>query len=417
MPNSESIRYLLATREAVTGTLAASLTAFPFDSFAHTPKKMIVQPKEFRGVRVMNTNSTSGNQSSEMKLKIYGYYDLAGWFLASAFNAPVSTAWNGVTLPILGLVHVTTGNVTSIDITYGGSGMTTPPTITVTLGSGNTFTGVLTSGVLTSITIGGSGTGYIQGQSVASASGGGGTGVGITQHVFKTGGSSVPSMSIQASYGIGTANAIWEQFVGCQVTQLDVAFSAEKIAEMDVTLVSPLGTVISAPSIPGFSIAPYTQPWSIPSQSVSINYTASAKIISAKFSIKNNRAPLFTIQAGADPQRFIEGPVEVDFDIEADYTANAGSVYNLYETNTTPGPLQIQSADNTSTIGTSYLAGTNFPTFQIFIPRPYFSDANLKPDNKGNTTVTAKGRGLYDTVTSSAATAYLYNAVSAYNGS
>ena len=416
MANSESIRYLLATRESVTGTLASTLTSFPFDSFAHTPKKQIVMPKEFRGVRVMNTNSTSGNQSSELKLKIFGYYDLAGWFLASAFNAPVSTAWNGVTLPVLGQVHQTGGNVTSIDITYGGSGMTAPPTITVTLGSGNTFTGVLTSGVLTSITIGGSGTGYTN-ASVASASGGGGSGTGITQHVFKTGGSSVPSMSIQASYGVGTANNIWEQFVGCQITQLDVAFSAEKICEMDVTLVSPLGTVISAPSIPAFSIANYVQPWSIPSQSVSLNYATSAKIISAKFSVKNNRSPLFTIQAGADPQRFIEGPVEIDFDIEADYTANAGSAYAQYEANTSPGPLLIQSADNTSTIGTSYLAGTNYPTFQLFIPRPFFADANLKPDNKGNTTVTAKGKGLYDTVTSSAATAYLYNAVSAYAGS
>jgi tail tube protein len=336
MANSESIRYFTVGRENVTGVLAATMTAYPFLTLTQTPKKTILQPKEFRGTRGMENTGLSGVQSSETKLKVQGYYDLLGWILAAAFNAPT-------------------------DATLDTS---------------------------------------------------------AKSHIFRTGLGSVPSNSLQFSYGVGTGVAIWEQVLGAQVEQIDFSFAADKLVEVDVTWVSPMATVIAAPSTPTFSIASYVHPFGQSGgQSVTVSGSGFGKLISAKVSVKNNRTPLYTMQSSADPSRFIEGAVQVTFDLVADYTADAASFYNNYRTNTLPGAIVIQAQDGSHLIG----ASTAFPTFKLTLPLPRITSANLTPDSKGNTTASVKGTAEYygtsDTVGPTIVTVELDNVVASYPAS
>jgi hypothetical protein len=313
--------------------LAATMTQFPFLAATHTPKLAIIQPKELRGTRVYENVGMTGVRSSEVKVKMQGYYDLLGWVLCTAFNSGTSVA----------------DATTAFDWT------------------------------------------------------------------FKSGAGSVPSNSIEFSYGVGTAAEIWEKSLGAYVEQIDFTFTAEKLVEVDITWVGPMATVISAPSIPGFSIANYLHPFGQSGgQSVTVNGGGFSKLISAKVSLKNNRTPLYVMQTSNDPGRFIEGQVQCSFDLVADYTADAASFYNDYRTNTLAGAIVLQCQDLVNGIGT---AGAAKPTFNLTIPIPRITSASLTPDSKGNTTSAIKGVAEYDTVSSSVCTAFLTNMIANYNGS
>ncbi len=397
-------------RPTTPGVVPATMNPLPFVAATQQPHFTLLQPAEFRGYRIMEQVSIAGVQWAEVKLKMYGYYDLAGWLLAPMLNAPVTAAATGVVLPVLGAVTQSGGNVTNIAIITGGQGMTAVPTIAVTLGTGNTFTGVLTAGVLTSITIGGTGTGYTN-SSVATASGGGG-GTGGYTSTFKAGLGSVPTVSMQYSYGVGGGPAIWEQMLDAVCSQADIMFSADKLVEIDATFVGPMITLPGPPSIPNFNIAAYAHPWGPQQQSVNLGGAGNGDLISAKVSINEGRAPLHTIQNAPDPLRFLEGPVKVTFDLEADYRVDAASLYQKYRTNTSPGAIKLLCQDNTSSIGSTYFVPLR-PSFSLTLPNPYLDSAHLKPDTKGNTQVSAKGKGFIDTVTASGLTAVLTNALAA----
>lgn len=78
---------------------------------------------------------------------------------------------------------VTTGAVTSVTITNGGSGFTTPPTVTFSgVGSDAAGTAVLTNGVVTGVTITAPGSGYSSAPTVSIASPGS-TGAGVVAAV------------------------------------------------------------------------------------------------------------------------------------------------------------------------------------------------------------------------------------------
>jgi tail tube protein len=333
MSNSESIRYFLVAREATSGTLAATMIAYPLLSLTHTPKKTIIQPKEFRGTRGMENLGISSVQMSETKAKVSGYYDLLGHILAAAFNAPTEAP----------------NDTTAVD------------------------------------------------------------------HTFKTGAGSVPSNSLEFSYGVGTAAGIWEKALGAQVEQIDFSFAADKLVEVDVTWSSPMATVVSAPSIPAFSIASYLHPFGQSGQaSVSVNGSGYSKLISGKISVKNNRTPLYTIGTSQDPNRFIEGAVQVSFDLVADYTLDAASFYANYRSNALSGAIVYQCQDIVNTIGTTNAAK---PTFKLTLPLPRITSANLTPDSKGNTTMSVKGTAELDTVSNSIVSGFLTNMIANYNGS
>jgi hypothetical protein len=92
-------------------------------------------------------------------------FDL-GWTGKAQFLFGMKTPWSASTVaPVFGTITLTSGAITNIAVTNGGSGFssTTPPTVTIAggVGSGATATATVnSSGVITGLTITNGGTGY-----------------------------------------------------------------------------------------------------------------------------------------------------------------------------------------------------------------------------------------------------------------
>jgi hypothetical protein len=203
---------------------------------------------------------------------------------------------------------------------------------------------------------------------------------------FKAGSANPPTLAIQFYDG-----AEWWQQLGCSVDNFDVTFTAEALPIFSFDFNTREATKISAPSIiPAQVYANYSHPWDIPQQSVTLNGSAWADLVSGKFSLKNGRKPLFTI-GSPSMRRALQGEVDAAVDIKALYLAYAGSLLEDLIDNTDPGALVMVVTDDVVTIGT----GTPQPPRMLLtVPDLELTDGDSDPSNT-NTQMNVKAAGAY----------------------
>jgi hypothetical protein len=227
---------------------------------------------------------------------------------------------------------------------------------------------------------------------------------GVFEATFKAGGANVPTLAIQFYDG-----AEWWQLLGASVTSWSPTITGDGLPAFQFSLVTREATRIAAPTIPAQTWASYVHPMDVPQQSVSVNASPYADLLTASLNINNNREPLFTI-GSASMRRATEGVVEVGFDLEAIYTAYSGSLLEDHVENTSPGAVVLTVEDTATAIG----SGTpTTPRMQISVPAPLLTSGEPDPSNV-ETRQTISGTAGYNSASATALSVALRNEWPAY---
>jgi hypothetical protein len=362
-----------AGREAVEGVLAAYLRNIPFMSADAVFKQGIDIPEEFiAGSRVREEAGTLVDKHTEISAKLKLTYDLFPLFLVSALNALTRTQHAGA--PTVAAVQtITFATFTNLDtfkltydqyitpaIVWSSTPATTATNIQTALRALPSINGanvtVAGTGPFT-ITFGGNMANVAVLPITYSAISGSGTiaiaqttaGVGALDYAGKIG-SGVPALSIIIYDGVE-----YRQYLGCSVDQAKFMFMQNKSPEVDLKIIGRGETTltsgqVAAMVLPVLQRASYSK---VAAQdlAVTINGVSFTALLTGTIDLKLNRKPLNTIQPGLDMTRATEGKIEADYELDAVFTAQTGSLYEKYVNNTPIGTVAITAQRLASNIG------------------------------------------------------------------
>jgi hypothetical protein len=192
---------------------------------------------------------------------------------------------------------------------------------------------------------------------------------GAFDHLFKLGGTTLPTLTIQKYYTAG-----WRQATGCRVDSMKWGINAKGAPVIDIKLFGRHATEISAPTPIAVVDPGWVQPLATAQQAITYNAISYTDGLKLDFEVKNNLEVRHTIQVGADAKKQSLGDAEATFDFEALMTAYSGSLLEQHDGDGILDAIIYTGEDTTSPIGT----GTpTTPKITISAPKPLTDDGDI----------------------------------------
>jgi hypothetical protein len=233
--------------------------------------------------------------------------------------------------------------------------------------------------------------------------------LGTYKHVWKGGGQTMKTLSLQCSY-----NGIWRQVLGARVNTMKITFSAVEMPTIEIGLIGRWATFITTPTVVPFDHEPYVQPAEGPQQSITRAGAPYKLIRNGSIEFTNNMEPDWTVQESQDAERIRMGDFDGKFNINAFFDAFAAS--NLEDFEGATGQLDayvLTVKDGATTIGTG---SPGNPKFVANLPIPLSMDGDLVDTDTDNEE-TISGELGNDDVTATSLSLELWNEQATYAAS
>lgn len=196
---------------------------------------------------------------------------------------------------------------------------------------------------------------------------------GAFDHVFKPGGTSLPSMAIRMFYESG-----WRQALGVKIDSFKFAHDAKGMPVVDIKAFGRWATEIVAPTPVAIVDPGWIQPIEGPHAAITYNAVSYTDLLTMAFEVQNNLEVRHTIQVGADAKKMSLGDLIATFDFEALMSAYAGSLLEQAEGDGLLDAVIYTATDTTSSIGTGTPVN---PRVVISAPRPLTDDGDIAITN------------------------------------